>query len=291
MAPFAQRTLEKSIIAAIVAVAATLVIAAALSPRLSASTPRAGEFVWHDLITDDDAASRAFYGSLFGWTFQPGKGVEPNYIVIRHNGSPIGGIVTVEKTRALPQWLTYVMVENVDKASAAFSESGGRVYRGPLDVRKDLRVAVVGDAQGAPLGLASRGRETPDAGPPPENRWLWMEYVAVDADRALAFYSRVVGFTSDVLETREGRTYHLLKTDRPRAGLFLSPWKRENSVWLPYVRVSDPSAMAAKVPGLGGAVVLSPTPAVRNGSLAIVLDPGGAPLALQKFPFESKVTP
>jgi hypothetical protein len=37
--------------------------------------------------------------------------------------------------------------------------------------------------------------------------------------------------------------------------------------------------------------VLAPRADIRNGSLAIVLDPAGAPLALQKFPFDTKARP
>lgn len=278
-------------IAGVLMVAAGFGLVVGQATRASGTVARTGEFVWHDLITQDAAASRAFYGSLFGWTFQAGKGVDPNYTIVKQGGLPIGGIVTIANTDTVPQWLSYVVVSNVDAASAAFTESGGRVYRAPLDARKDLRVAVVGDAQGAPLGLANRGGETSGEGLPSINRWLWMEYVAVDAPGALDFYSRVVGYTSEVSETRAGRSYHLLKTDRPRAGLFASVWKRETSLWLPYVRVEDPAAMATRVTGLGGTVVLAPRDDIRNGSLAIVLDPAGAPLALQKFPFDTKARP
>jgi len=257
----------------------------AVTHRVSAATAP-GEFVWHDLVTHDAAASRAFYGALFGWTFQPGQGVDPGYLIIKQGGEPIGGIVTVEKDKALPQWLSYVSVADVDKTSAEFTAAGGKVYRAPLDARKDLRVAVVGDAQGAPLGLASRGRPDAPTGVPAVNRWIWMEYVAVDAPRALDFYGRVLGYTSDARQTANGLEYHVLKAGSPRAGLFPSPWKRESSAWLPYVRVDDPAAMAAKVTQLGGTVVLTPRPEVRNGSVAIVLDPAGAALALQKYPFE-----
>jgi predicted enzyme related to lactoylglutathione lyase len=118
-----------------------------------------------------------------------------------------------------------------------------------------------------------------------------MEYVARDPDAALNFYSETVGFRHQIHEVREDFTYYLLTSDRPRAGLFRSPWKRETSVWLPYVRVADPAAMAARAGQLGGTIALAPQPRVRNGSLAIVLDPTGAPLALQKFPFDRGVTP
>jgi predicted enzyme related to lactoylglutathione lyase len=114
-----------------------------------------------------------------------------------------------------------------------------------------------------------------------------MEYVARDPAAALQFYGDVVGFKNEIQEVRQDFTYYVLTTDRPRAGLFRSPWERETSAWLPYVRVADPAAMAARVTELGGSVVLPPRPGVRNGSLAIVLDPTGAPLALQKFPFET----
>ena len=34
---------------------------------------------------------------------------------------------------------------------------------------------------------------------------------------------------------------------------------------------------------LGGSVVIAPAPDVRDGTLALVLDPSGAPVALQKW--------
>jgi predicted enzyme related to lactoylglutathione lyase len=262
-------------------------------PLTSAPKAGAGVFVWHDLITNNPGASRDFYGALFGWTFEGGVGVDPGYAVIKHEKRPIGGIVPLQRRdgEVVAQWLAYVVVADVDRASEAFRQAGGTVFRGPLNVRKDLRVAVVADAQGAPLGLASRGPDVDDDNVPTEHRWLWMEYVAVDPAPALKFYGDVVGFDNEISETRNNFTYYLLKTDRPRAGLFRSPWERKTSAWLPYVRVADPAAMAMRAVELGGSIALSPRPDVRNGSLAIVLDPTGAPLALQKFPFEAGVAP
>jgi len=268
---------------------------AAMSPQQppGALPADSGAFVWHDLVTSNPAACRLFYGSLLGWTFEAGAGIDPGYTIIKQDGVPIGGIVTLPpRTGAsmVAQWLAYVVVADVDRAVEAFREAGGRVFRGPLDARKDLRIAVVADPQGAPIGLASRGPEVTDTALPALHRWLWMEYVARDAAAALDFYGKALGFGHEISESRENFTYYLLTTDRPRAGLFLSPWKRETSAWLPYVRVADPAALAARAAELGGTVALPPRPGVRSGSLAIVLDPTGAPLALQKFPFETGVT-
>ena len=253
-----------------------------------------GEFVWHDLVTENPAAARAFYGPLFGWTFEAGEGVDPGYTIIKHDGRPIGGIVIPKRqpgSEVVAQWLTYVVVADVDTSAAAFRQAGGQIFRGPLNARKDLRVAVVADGQGAPLGLVNRGPHVDDERPPAINRWLWMEYVARDAGAALKFYSETVGFRHEISEVRQNFTYYLLTTDRPRAGLFRSPWERETSAWLPYVRVADPVATAMRAAELGGRVVVEPSPRVRNGSLAIVLDPAGAPVALQRFPFDAGVTP
>jgi predicted enzyme related to lactoylglutathione lyase len=259
------------------------------SPRSARMLAVPGEFVWHDLVTDNPSASRDFYGSLFGWTFDAGDGVDPHYTIIKHNGVPIGGIVPgtpAPGTDFIAQWLAYVVVGDLDGSVRVFRQQGGRVIREPRKLHKQLRVAVVADPQGAPLGLASGGPRFETATPPGLHRWLWMDYVARDAAAALTFYGAAVGFRHHVSDTRRNFTYYLLQTDRPRAGLFRSPWTRETSAWLPYVRVENPATMAAAAEELGGTIAVAPQAAVRNGSLAIIVDPAGAPLALQKFPFD-----
>jgi predicted enzyme related to lactoylglutathione lyase len=55
--------------------------------------------------------------------------------------------------------------------------------------------------------------------------------------------------------------------------------------WLPYVLVDNPEALAARVTALGGRILVPAAPERRNNSLVVIADPGGAPLALQKYPF------
>jgi predicted enzyme related to lactoylglutathione lyase len=66
-----------------------------------------------------------------------------------------------------------------------------------------------------------------------------------------------------------------------RAGILRNPteWR---SQWLTYFGVEDPAAAAEKAAALGGTVLLEPTPEVREGTMALVIDPTGAVLALQK---------
>ena len=53
--------------------------------------------------------------------------------------------------------------------------------------------------------------------------------------------------------------------------------------WLPYVRVADPKPLADRVDDLGGFVLLPPLDEIRQGTVAIVIDPSGAAVALQQW--------
>ena len=90
-----------------------------------------------------------------------------------------------------------------------------------------------------------------------------------------------------VLEARQGIEYHVLRTSRGRAGLYRLPAAVADVEpnWLPYVLVADPGALAARVSDLGGRIVVPASPERRNGTLVVIADPGGAVLALQKYPF------
>ncbi len=271
--------------------------AASAGPASKATAVRPslpGKFVWFDLLTNDAAAAEKYYGGLFGWTFEVLKGHEPPYKVIRQGGAPIGGLVDMTLRRAdLPEstWLGYVSGADVDAAAAAFKEKGGRVLKEPFDVTTLARASVVTDPQHALVGLIHINRGDPPDGPPVDGRFLWIEHMAKDVPSAMAFYRDVLGYDAKPLGSGVAGVdfpyYALGRGGKNRAGLYAVPWKELNSNWLPYVRVADAAAAAEKAKALGGRVVLAPRPDLRNGSLAIVVDPTGAALALQKVPFEN----
>lgn len=252
-----------------------------------------GKFVWFDLLTNDAAAAEKYYGGLFGWTFEVLKDHQPPYKVIREKGQPIGGLVDMTlRKEDLPEstWLGYVSVPDVDATAAAFKERGGNVLRAPFDVARLARAAVVTDPQHALIGLIHVAKGDPPDTPPADGRFLWIEHMAKDVPAAMVFYRDVLGYDAKPLDAGVAGVdfsyYALGRGGRNRAGLYQTPWKELNSNWLPYVRVADASAAAEKAKALGGRVVLAPRPDIRDSSLAIVADPTGAALALQKFPFE-----
>ena len=79
-------------------------------------------------------------------------------------------------------------------------------------------------------------------------------------------------------------TYRLLMADsKARAGILDNPFEDTRSAWIPYVRVADAAAAAAKAAELGAQIVIAPSPDLRKGTVALILDPSGAPLALQQW--------
>ncbi|HZB26550.1 MAG TPA: VOC family protein [Vicinamibacterales bacterium] len=256
-------------------------------PRAPAAAGDAGRFVWRDLMTRDVRAAKRFYGELLGWRFENARRGELPYVLARAGTTPVGGIVDVTSLAgAGEQWLSFMAVDNVDRTVSLVESGGGRVLVAPREASV-ARVAVVTDPQGAPLGLAQLRREIPDPAQPAASHFFWQEYLARDAEQALAFYKGLATYESAVLETRLGVDYHVLRTTRGRAGLFRIPPSAVDVQpnWLPYVLVENPAALAARVQGLGGRIVVPAAPERRNGSLVVIADPGGAVLALQKFPF------
>lgn len=249
-----------------------------------------GKFVWHDLVTRDPAAARRFYGALLDWEYQDTTRNGKPYAVAQVEGRPVAGIVAhPDPTDEPALWLSYLSVPNVDQAVEQVTAAGGKTLYAPRDLADIARVAVVADPQGAALGLVRLRDGDPDDRPSPERGHVfWMEYVAADASAALDFYSSLFGYEASLQDSKAGMDYHVLRRDgRSRAGLFQIPKDADENVdpnWLPYVLVDDPGALARRAESLGGTVILAPDPGIRGGTLAIVADPTGGALALQKYP-------
>ena len=284
-----QTIMIRRLIAAISVLLIAVAVGAALAPvsARAADPVEQGRFVWHDLLTKDIGAAKRFYGELFGWHFEDTKRGDHPYVLARSGTALVGGIVDVSANGATgPQWLSYMSVADLDRSVAQVQADGGRVL---VEARNfpNARAAVVADPQGAPLGLAQVRQTIPDPTSPAPSQFFWDEYLARDAAKALDFYTRLAGYTSAISDSRLGVEYRVLRTTRARAGLFQLPAATTGVEpnWLPYVLVNDPAALAARVEALGGRIILPAAPERRNGTLVVIADPGGAPLALQKFPF------
>ncbi len=250
-------------------------------------TPLYGKFIWRDLLTEDPAAAKHFYAGLLGWQYEEKTAFGEAYTLIKSDGQYIGGIVKVKRPQPdqpVSQWLGYVSVPDVDRAVAQTKAAGGRLVDGPTDIAQVGRGAVIIDPQGAPIGFLHTSFGDPaDTAQPTLSHFLWTEYLARDPQDAVSFYSTLLGYET-VEENIGSEPYYVLKRGRARAGVLQNPVKNAEPIWLSYVMVANPASAAAKAAQLGGRVLLAPRKDVRNGTLAIIADPSGAVLALQKWP-------
>lgn len=263
-----------------------------VSPTPTA-TREIGHFVWYDLLTLDVPAVQEFYGSLFGWTFDDDdNGGGLGYVTIRHQGRAIGGMVAtgdLEREVNVSQWVASLSVPDVDAAVARVTQLGGQVVNEPQDLPNRGRTALVRDEQGALLALLASSSGDPAVDRTRVGSWFWTELWSRDIESSVEFYTGLVAYDVRSVEEGSAEEYRVLDLrDIPRAGILQYDLPQVEPNWVPYVLVDDPDALVDRVEALGGRVLIAPNPSIRNGSVALIADPSGAALTLQKWPPEGQ---
>ena len=255
-----------------------------------------GRIVWHDLLTNTPAKSRKFYGELFGWEFEKpgidiGFGDESSYMLIRHNGNLVGGMVdanALDRDVNISQWVTMMSVDDIDAAVARVVADGGEVLTPPTEFASRGMLAVVADPSRALFAMIQTRDGDPAERQSEYNDWLWNELWTDDVDRATSFYQQVAGFqTEDHPIDNTDNKYRVLKADgKPRVGVLANPFEGEHPVWVNYIRVEDPSAVTSRVKELGGRIIIEAQSRPIGGEVAFIAGPSGAGVALQTWPLK-----
>ena len=112
---------------------------------------------WHELNTWEPEAALDFYGRTLGWEFEPQSLPDgAAYWIARKDGRPVGGMfeLTAPDYDGIPShWMTYLSVNDMQKASQNTSSAGGELMRQPVSIPGVGKLAVVSDATGAMIGL------------------------------------------------------------------------------------------------------------------------------------------
>jgi predicted enzyme related to lactoylglutathione lyase len=249
----------------------------------------AGKMIWADLVTPDLATAEKFYGGLFGWTFQPIHAGDINYAVAMLDGRPIGGLVQ----KAIPAgqhqqsaWLTFLATNDLEGVKKLAVSHGAKVLSDIKSYPMRGRQCVLSDPEGAVFALlASSSGDTPDylAG---AGDWIWSSLHAKDAGAEAAFYQNLLGYDVFDLPSDDGLEHLILSTDdyaRASANDLEQGSARRHSHWLNFVRVENAAQSAAKAVAMGGRVLVEPRVDRHGGMLAVVADPGGAPVGLMEW--------
>ena len=244
-----------------------------------------GKFVWHDLLTNDVASAKDFYGELFGWSFKE----QGRYTVVLNNGQAIAGIVNVrskDSKEHTARWLASLSVPDVDQAAAFVKESGGIIHEGPVDMKNRGRGVLVSDPHGAQvLLLHSLGGDPVDT-EPSMGSWLWVELWSKTPEDSVAFYEKLGGYRA--VQGDEGDSnYWFLWRDKWRAGVRQIPFDGMEVRWIPTVRVNDTVLISERAEKLGGRVLVKPREVSIGGSAALIEDPVGGLLIVQNWPKQS----
>lgn len=244
-----------------------------------------GKWVWAELFTEDAQAAARFYGKVFGWSFQAfSAGRGPGYTLAFSEADPVGGMLQREhayqKERG-SRWIGLISVANVKAAARYAADHGGKVVIAPRVLEGRGEVALLADPEGAPFGVIHS-----TSGDPPDyladaRQWVWVELWAKDPKAMAQFYGGLAGYEVVETERAGGSSAYLLSSGGyTRCGIIRSPAQAVASAWLPYLRVEDVKAAAKQAEQAGARVVVAPTAAIRDGRVALIVDPTGAPLGL-----------
>ena len=253
--------------------------------------PIYGKVVWNDLMTEDLDAARRFYGGVLGWTFEnysarPGRG---RYAIARSGNVYVAGLVPVSARadgQKTSRWLPYVSVDEVDRAVARAVDAGATVAAEAQEIGFG-RVAAIIDPEGAVIGLARSKVGDPDDETTRARvgQIVWTELLTNRAPaEAAEFYRSLVNYQVERTQRRGGEYTLLRMQGENRAGILANPSREWKPVWLTYFGVENLAEASARVEALGGKVLLPPSATLREGTMAVVADPSGAILILQKLP-------
>jgi predicted enzyme related to lactoylglutathione lyase len=230
-------------------------------------------------LTDDIASAQSFYAGLFGWSFQK----QNDYVLILNHGKRIGGLMKVapkngKKKKAV--WLPSLSVANVEKAVAYVKRNKGTVLKGPLDMKARGTGALVTDPSGANIVLLHSKSGDPIDRTVQNGDWLWNELWSKHPSQSYSFYRSLGGFD----KVRSKDDYVILeRKGKWRAGIRNIADEDLKVRWIPVVRVANPEAIVAKAKKLNGRVLMEPKASFMNGNVAVIVDPSGALVIVQRW--------
>jgi uncharacterized protein len=244
---------------------------------------------WVDLQTTDPDAAKAFYTSLFGWSFDdqpiPEGGV---YSMALLGGEPVAAITPQPPPAAAagmpPAWNTYIATDDVDAAAAKVAGAGGTLAMAPFDVMDAGRMAFVLDPTGAAVGLWQARNHIGARRVNEPGALTWNEITSSDLEAALPFYEAVLGLSARSMPMGDAEYTMLYAGDAVVGGATPPHTDGVPNHWHVWFAVANADATAAAATAGGGRMLVAPTD-MAIGRIATIADPQGAVFSVIQ-PFE-----
>ena len=245
-----------------------------------------GAFCWYELATTDQAASKQFYRSLFGWTANDfPMGPTGAYSLFDLEGQSVAAAYTMvpeQRSKGIPPyWIIYVATNSADKTASRAAELGAKIVVAPNDVYGFGRMAVISDPTHAPFSIWEPLQHAGAGLTGVEGTVCWADLSTPDVETAAKFYSSLFGWVISGGDDPSGYL-HIMNGETPIGGIPPASMRNPQAPphWMIYFYVSDCEASAAKARELGGSLLMPPMTVEHVGRMAIVNDPQGALFAL-----------
>jgi predicted enzyme related to lactoylglutathione lyase len=126
-----------------------------------------GALVWNELMTRDYEGAKAFYGNVFGLTFNEiGEGFAYSTVKRASDGEVVAGLGELDASRPaeIPgSWVVYCLVQDCDESATRAAELGATIVREPFDTPFGLMTSLTG-AQGEAFSLIEAPKQDDSAG-------------------------------------------------------------------------------------------------------------------------------
>jgi len=263
--------------------------AAAFPPLNDPATKEAhpGKFVWAELFTADSAAATKFYSGVFGWTAVTLDQNGVTYTVFSNGNHPVAGLRQRSPSAAprAARWINYIAVTDIASALSIVAKAGGEVRAPSREFPQIGSQAIITDNEGSPVGLLqSSSGDSADDEPAPGN-WNWFHLFVKNPPAAAGFYRQV--FNYEVApDARTGKSNELLFSNGAlnRGGVSVLPVREDAKPdWLGIIRVANLDETLARVPTLGGEVMVAPHDAALGSRFAVIADPTGGTVGVVEY--------
>jgi predicted enzyme related to lactoylglutathione lyase len=128
-----------------------------------------------------------------------------------------------------------------------------------------------------------------------QGEFIWYELMTRDVEAAASFYSSVVGWSCQLFDPGDPKSYRIFKSGADEVG-GLMPLPEGNSCqnaepgWIGYIGVEDVDAMAADLLADGASQLMPPTDIPGVGRFAVLADPQGAVFTIMRGAIDARST-
>ena len=250
-------------------------------------------FIWYELMSNDPALARTFYGAVVGWTMQDQATTVagmPPYTIASVGSRGVAGIsplsAQARAAGAHAGWTGYIGVADTDATAKRITDAGGRILRQPDDIPTIGRFAVAADPGGAVFMLLVPLPRADMPAPPAfgePGTVGWHELVAGNGEQAaFDFYAPLFGWESlDAVDMGPMGQYRIIGTGGERfGGMMDMPAQDPRPAWNFYFVVDGIDAAVARIEANGGKVLMGPHEVPGGSWIVQAGDPEGNPFAL-----------